>query len=118
MEPQALIDLLATFLAEMTNIILDSQGTLADYIRDAIFAFWGAPIDVKDPEIVLCETTLRQQERLRQLNADWAEQGLPQLRVRMGLHSGCVVCGNIGSELRMKYTAIGDAVNLASRLGK
>lgn len=101
----------------MSSIILKHHGTLADYIGDAIFAFWNAPARVVRHPSVACEVALLQQTLLSQLEQKWDSEGLPPLKTRIGIHKGTVLCGNIGSRERFKYTMIGDAVNLASRLG-
>jgi len=118
--PQNLIGLLSEYLTSASEIILQSEGTLADYIGDAVFAFWNAPNEVPNHPNVACEAALLQQEGLKKLNAKCLDSGITgcftQISVRMGIHTGSALCGNIGSEKRMKYTAIGDAVNLTSRL--
>jgi adenylate cyclase len=114
--PQQLISILSDYFAVASDTILQSDGTLVDYIGDAVFAFWNAPKDVPDHASAACEAALQQQESLKALNSEWAKQGLPGFSIRIGIHTGPALCGNIGCFKRMKYTAIGDAVNLASRL--
>jgi adenylate cyclase len=100
----------------MTDQILSMGGTVDKYIGDAIMAFWGAPKAREDHPLVACQAALANQQRLRALRAAWAERDWPKLRQRIGIHTGEAVVGNFGSESRLDYTAIGDAVNLASRL--
>ena len=115
-EPNVLIEMLQSYFKAMATVIHNCNGTLADYIGDAVFAFWNAPIEVKFHEIIAVESALQQQEALAVLRETWKEKNLPELKVRMGLHCGNVLCGNVGSAERFKYTIIGDNVNLASRL--
>ncbi len=116
MAPQALINLLNEYFTPMTRIILDHQGTLDKFMGDAIMALWGAPWPLPDHAGRACRAALAMQAALRDLQADWRRRGLPPLTARIGLHSGLVVAGNVGSRERFNYTVIGDTVNLASRL--
>ena len=116
MPPEALVALLGEYLDGMTPLIIDEGGTVDKYIGDAIMAFWGAPQPSDDHALAACRTALAGQRRLDALNAGWAARGLPSLQCRIGLHTGEAIVGNVGSESRMAYTAIGDTVNLASRL--
>jgi adenylate cyclase len=101
----------------MTSIIEAGEGTVGDFIGDAVFAFWNAPIACGPRHAMICvEAAVAQQERLVELRKGWAELGLPCFKVRMGINSGKCLAGNVGSRTRLKYTLIGDAVNLASRL--
>ncbi len=116
MAPQALINLLNEYFTPMTQIILDHQGTLDKFMGDAIMALWGAPWPLPDHAGRACRAALAMQAALGDLQADWRRRGLPPLTARIGLHSGVVVAGNVGSRERFNYTVIGDTVNLASRL--
>ncbi len=100
----------------MTEIILDAEGTVDKFEGDAIMAFWGAPLDQEDQAALACGAALRQLAALRDLNQYFAGQNLPPLAIRMGLHTGEAIVGNLGSQKRFDYTVIGDTVNLASRL--
>jgi adenylate cyclase len=100
----------------MSSEILASGGTIDKFIGDAIMAFWNAPRAVDDHAFVACTTVLANQQLLAQRRAVWAAAGKPPLRCRVGLHTGDAVVGNIGSDARLDFTAIGDTVNLASRL--
>lgn len=79
--------------------------------------FFGAPVPRKNHSFLACKTALEQQQILKKLNADWSARGYPEIKIRIGIHSGDAIHGNIGdSETRLSYTVIGDSVNLASRL--
>jgi adenylate cyclase len=114
--PDTLVELLSRYLDDMTAEILQSGGTVDKYIGDAIMAFWGAPRPHDAQAIAACRTALANQARLSELRAEWKRAGLPELRARIGLHTGPVTVGNFGSPTRLDYTAIGDTVNVASRL--
>ena len=114
--PEQLVELLAEYLSEMSRIIGEEQGTVDKYIGDAVMAFWGAPNDVKDHAHRAARAALRCQAKLAELEKKWQSEGKPVFRARIGLNTGEVIVGNIGSAERLNYTVIGDAVNLASRL--
>jgi adenylate cyclase len=100
----------------MVEAVLRHQGVVNDFIGDAVMAIYGAPLD--DPEHALnaVRTGLRMQAGLVGLNADWQARGLPTLRMGIGIHTGSVFAGNVGSAVRMKYTVVGDVVNVAARV--
>ncbi|MCE5181047.1 MAG: adenylate/guanylate cyclase domain-containing protein [Betaproteobacteria bacterium] len=116
LSPKELSQLMNEYMTPMTRIIHKHRGTIDKYIGDAIMAFWGAPI--KDPaharNAVLA--ALEMQETLDQLRPQFIERGWPEIRIGVGLNSGIMSVGNMGSEFRMAYTVMGDAVNLGSRL--
>ena len=114
--PEMLTRLMNRYLGEMTDTILASGGTLDKYIGDAVMAFWGAPAPCADHALVACKAALANQKRLEVLRGEFARQGYPPVRNRIGLNSGPASIGNMGSAARLSYTAIGDSVNLASRL--
>ncbi len=116
MDPEELLTLLNRYLDEMADIVLLEGGTLDKYIGDAIMALYGAPTALPDHALRACRTALRMQRRLKELDRQWADQGLPRLRMRVGINTGAPVVGNIGGEKHFDYTALGDAVNLAARL--
>jgi len=122
LEPEDLVELLNEYLTEMTNILLENQGTLDKYIGDAIVAFFGAPMQVENHERAACFTAVQMQARLVELHGKWRAEGdrwpeiVLNMRNRIGINSGRFVTGNMGSGLRMNYTMIGDVVNTASRL--
>ncbi len=116
LNPSELVKLLNEYLSEMTNIILSHGGTVDKYIGDAIMAFYGAPLPYEDHAMRCCRAAIAMKKRLRELQEYWRESGSDILKVRMGMNSGKAVVGNMGSSTQMGYTAMGDAVNLASRL--
>jgi adenylate cyclase len=114
--PEELVHLLNTYLSEMTDIILDTGGTLDKYEGDAVIAFWNAPLEQPDHALRACRAALRCQARLEELRPAFREIIGRDLRMRIGLNSGVAVVGNMGSRSRFDYTAMGDTVNLAARL--
>ncbi|MBU3916203.1 adenylate/guanylate cyclase domain-containing protein, partial [bacterium] len=114
--PDELVQLLNDYLTEMCAIIAKHDGTIDKFEGDAIIAFWGAPLDQPDHATRACLACIDMQKRLVELRKRWASEGRPQLLVRMGVNSGPMVVGNMGSQTRMDYTIMGDAVNLAARL--
>lgn len=116
LSPEKLTKLMNRYLGEMTDTILASGGTLDKYIGDAVMAFWGAPVPCEGHALVACKAALANQKRLVRLREEFAAEGYPPVRNRIGLNSGPASIGNMGSAARLSYTAIGDNVNLASRL--
>ena len=116
MRPSELSSQLSEYFNELTKIIMEHQGTVDKYIGDAIMAFWNAPVEINDHAKVACRATLKVFQRVSELEKKWAAEGKPVFRTRIGINTGDVVVGNIGSEQRLNYTVIGDSVNLASRL--
>jgi adenylate cyclase len=116
MEPAAAVQSLAEYLDVMTTTIRECDGTIDKFMGDGIMAFFNAPNDVADHAAQACQAALRAQARLADLRGQWAANGQPVFRARIGLHTGRVLVGNIGTPERFAYTAIGDAANLASRL--
>ena len=114
--PDELVLLLNEYLGEMTSIIFHHFGTLDKYIGDAIMAFWGSPVPQADHARQACASALEMQRRLRDLNKQWAEQGRKQLAIGVGVNTGPMSVGNMGSPQRLAWTVMGDNVNLASRL--
>lgn len=107
---------LSRYLTAMTDCLLAEHGTLDRFIGDAILAYFGCPVRDASHPAQACRAALVMQRRMRELNAAWEAAGLPRLRMRMGLNTGRVVAGNMGTDTVFHYTIIGDAVNLASRL--
>jgi len=114
--PERVVALLNEYFDAVCAVVLDSGGTVNELRGDGILAFWGAPVETSDHAVRGCEAALRCRERLARLDAEWVARGLAPRRFRIGLHSGEVVVGEIGTRERAKYGAVGDAVNLASRL--
>lgn len=115
---EALMEHLCEYFEELSNIIAEEKGTVDKYIGDSIMAFWGAPLSDKDHCIHACNAALRCQKRLNELNAQWEKENKPKLITGIGIHTGMAIVGNIGSFSRLNYTAIGDTINMASRLEK
>jgi len=111
-----LVILLNEYLTEMTDIVMQYEGTVDKFEGDAIIAFFGAPIDFKDHATRTCYAALDMQKRLAQLRSIWKKSGRHELFMRIGINTGEVTVGNMGSENRFDYTMIGDPVNVAARL--
>ena len=116
MSPDDIATLLNSYLTEMVEIVFEHGGTLDKFIGDAIMALWGAPIAHEDDADRAMRCALDQLAALQKLNTEWKEQGRPELGIGVGINFGEVFAGNIGSDRRLEYTVIGDAVNTASRL--
>jgi adenylate cyclase len=116
LDAQALADLLNQYLTEMTRIIFRNQGTLDKYIGDAVMAFWGAPFEDTAQASHAARAAYDMLQKLEELQRSWAPRGLPRLDIGVGINKGVASVGNMGSSLRYGYTALGDSVNLASRL--
>ncbi|HQI81808.1 MAG TPA: adenylate/guanylate cyclase domain-containing protein [Deltaproteobacteria bacterium] len=116
LHPEQLAQFMNTYLTAMSDIIMNNSGTVDKYIGDAIVALWGAPVDDPDHAVHAVRASLQMLKALDGLNERWASQGLPAISMRIGINTGVVRVGNFGSERRFEYTAIGDNMNLASRL--
>lgn len=116
MGPTNTVGMLNSYLTEMSNIIIENGGTIDKYIGDAIMAFWGAPIPDQDHAFNSCAAAINMQRKLTALHTKWIHYGRPVVNQRIGINTGRAVVGNMGAEMRLNYTAIGDPVNLASRL--
>jgi adenylate cyclase len=114
--PEQLADFLNEYLTPMTAIVLERDGTLDKYIGDAVMAMWNAPVDVGDHAARACDAALAMQAALGPLNRAWAARGKPTIHIGVGINTGPMSVGNMGSEARFDYTVLGDAVNLAARL--
>jgi adenylate cyclase len=114
--PEEVVTLLNRYLTAMTDIILDKGGLIDKYEGDAIMAFWGAPLPQEDHAIRACLAALDNQTRLAELRQEFMEMGLPPVHARIGINTGEMIIGNMGSSQRFDFTVIGDSVNLASRL--
>lgn len=116
MGPDELVFFLNEYLSEMTDIVFNRWGTLDKYIGDAIMAFWGSPYPQEDHAFRACACAVEMQARLQELNGKWAAEGRKTLAVGVGISTGVVNVGNMGSSRRLSWTVMGDEVNLASRL--
>jgi adenylate cyclase len=111
-----LIDFLGAYLSEMSSEVGRHSGTIDKYIGDAVMAFWGAPVPSETHALQACRAALACQARLSQMRLAMDPEIFPELRARIGLNTGSVLVGNVGSRDRLNYTVIGDPVNVASRL--
>jgi adenylate cyclase len=107
---------MSEYFEELASLIIKEKGTVDKFIGDAIFAFWNAPLPVEGHEHAACATALKCRAASVRLNARWIDEGRPAWHTRFGVHVGEAVLGNVGSADRIDYTAIGDTVNIASRL--
>lgn len=116
MTPEKLCELMNLYFTPMTKIVLDSKGVLDKFIGDAIMAFWGAPIELPNTADVACEASIKMLYELDRLRVDFPKMGLPVVDIGIGLNTGPMSVGNMGSDERFTYTVMGDNVNLGSRL--
>ncbi len=114
--PEELVPQLNEYLTSMTRVVLDHHGTLDKYIGDAIMAIFGAPLPQADHPVRACAAALKMVATLQLLHKEWALQGRSLLQIGIGINTGLMMVGNMGSESRFDYTVIGDNVNLTSRL--
>jgi class 3 adenylate cyclase len=115
-EPAEVMEILNGYLARMADVVIAHGGTINEFIGDAIFAVYGAPVAHPDHAERAAATALAMQAALAEVNAEHARRGLPAFEMGIGLHTGEAVVGNIGSEQRAKYAVVGSAVNVASRV--
>lgn len=121
-DPTKLVELLNEYLSAMTDTLTQHRGTLDKYEGDAIIAFFGAPMPLENHAQSACETAVSMQEKLLELRKKWISEGdkwptnVHEMHMRIGINSGDIVTGNMGSEMRKNYTMMGDNVNLAARL--
>src|SRR5579871_4652929 len=113
---ESIVGLLNEYFSAMSEVIFANKGTLDKFIGDAIMAIYGAPIELKDGAYQAVKTALEMRDKLAKLNEKWKAEKKPQIQVGYGINTGEAIVGNIGSERRMEYTAIGDMVNTASRV--
>jgi adenylate cyclase len=113
---ETIVSLLNEYFSAMSDVIFANNGTLDKFIGDAIMAIYGAPLELKDGAYKCVKTALEMREKLAKLNEKWKAEKKPQIQVGYGINTGEAIVGNIGSERRMEYTAIGDMVNTASRV--
>ena len=115
-EPEVLVKFLNSYFDPMTKIILEEKGMLDKYIGDAIMAIFNAPVDVENHADRACTAALRMIRKLRELNERFNEEFSISVNIGIGINTGYVIAGNMGSTFRFEYTVVGDTVNLASRL--
>jgi adenylate cyclase len=116
MSPEQLVAFINQYLTPMTGVVFENGGTLDKYIGDAIMAFWGAPVDQPDHALRACSAALGFVEKLSELRTRWRATGLPEVDIGVGINTGLMNVGHMGTLNRFNYTVMGDAVNLASRL--
>lgn len=116
LSPEELVSFLNDYLSQMTDIVLDNKGVIDKYIGDAIMAFWGAPIEDKDHAIHACTSAIHMKKQMEKISEEFKKSNRPEIKIGMGINTGDMVVGNMGSSKRFDYTVIGDNVNLASRL--
>ena len=111
-----LLSQMSHYFEQVSRSVAEEQGTVDKFIGDGVMAFWGAPLPAEDHALRACRGALRAVRRMEALNAGWRAEGRPTFRIRIGMHSAEVLVGNVGSSERFSYTAMGDGVNVASRL--
>ncbi len=116
LSPEDLVHLLNEYLTAMTDIVFKYDGLLDKYMGDAIMAVYGAPLDQPDHALRACRTALEMIQTLKKLQEKWSAENKPFLNIGVGINTGDMVVGNMGSQMRFDYTVMGDSVNLASRL--
>jgi adenylate cyclase len=114
MSPQALVNHLNEYLTAMTDIILEYLGTLDKYVGDEVMCFWGAPLPQPEHALLACKCAIRQLRALEELNKSWPAE--KRIAIGIGINSGIMTVGNMGSPGRLNYTLMGDMVNLGARL--
>ncbi|MCK4704064.1 MAG: adenylate/guanylate cyclase domain-containing protein, partial [Gammaproteobacteria bacterium] len=116
MEPKELTELINGFLTPITEIIHNQRGTIDKYMGDAVMAFWDAPLDDPQHALHAMNAAMLMTERMHNLRQEFAARGWPEIKIGVGVNTGDMNVGNKGSEFRVDYTILGDAVNLGSRL--
>ncbi len=116
LDPHALTALLNSYLTPMTDLVYQNEGTLDKYMGDAIMAFFGAPVTYKDHAVKACRCALESLKTLDKLQEEFKKQGFPRIDIGIGVNTGDMNVGNMGSQTVRSYTVLGDSVNLGSRL--
>ena len=116
LDAQQVVKLLNEYFSRMVDVIMEHGGVVDKYIGDALMVIFGAPVSTEHDSLNAVKAAVQMRSELAKLNAELMARGEAPIRTGIGLHTGDVVAGNIGSDRRMEYTVIGDAVNLASRL--
>ena len=116
MEPTQLQELLTGVFSQLTSLIRGNRGTIDKYMGDCVMAFWGAPVETPEHANLAVKSAMEMASAVRGINADHKARGLPEIGIGIGLNTGTMCVGDMGSNIRRAYTVIGDAVNLGSRL--
>jgi adenylate cyclase len=116
MEPTQLQALLNSVFSRLTDIIRSNRGTIDKYMGDCVMAFWGAPVESPNHASLAVKTALEMANEVRKINEEHRAKGIPEIGVGIGLNTGMMCVGDMGSAVRRSYTVIGDSVNLGSRL--
>jgi adenylate cyclase len=116
LKPAQLVQILNEYLTAMTDIVLDNQGIIDKFEGDAIMAEFGVPVPYDNHAFMACKAALEMQKKLRLMRKQWKQDNKPQLRARIGINTGEVIVGNMGSRDVFDYTVMGDHVNLGARL--
>jgi adenylate cyclase len=116
LSPEELVHFLNEYLTAMTDLVFKYDGLLDKYMGDAIMAVYGAPLNQPDHALRACRTALEMLQVLKKLQVKWSEEGRPFMNIGVGINTGDMVVGNMGSQMRFDYTVMGDNVNLSSRL--
>jgi adenylate cyclase len=116
MDPAQLQALLNSVFSRLTGLIRSNRGTIDKYMGDCVMAFWGAPVETPDHAALAVKTSMEMMLAVRQLNAEHRAKGIPEIGIGIGLNTGTMCVGDMGSDIRRSYTVIGDAVNLGYRL--
>ncbi len=114
--PEEVASMLHRILNSLTEVIISKDGVIDKYIGDCVMAFWGAPLDSDKDELNACCASIECIESIHEINKDFKSKGISEIEIRIGIHSGEAIAGNLGSDRIFHYTVIGDTVNLASRL--
>ena len=115
-DPEGLVEVINDYLNRMSKIVLKNGGTIDKYMGDCIMAFWNAPLDCPNHAEMAVKTAIECAEETDKIKAEFKEKGLPDINIGSGVNTGTCIVGNMGSEMRLDYSVIGDAVNLAARL--
>lgn len=116
LDPENVVSLLNEYFATMVDIIFKNRGTLDKFLGDGMMIEFGVPIDDDLQEYHAVKTALEMQQALKEMCDKWEKEGKPRIEIGIGIHTGIAIVGNIGSEKRIEYTAIGDTVNVAARI--
>ena len=115
-DPEGLVEVINDYLNRMSKIVLKNGGTIDKYMGDCIMAFWNAPLDCSNHAEMAVKTSIECAVETDKIKAEFKAKGLPDINIGSGVNTGICIVGNMGSEMRLDYSVIGDAVNLAARL--